>query len=155
MLDMQSPININTSQCRDASQRNPLRLYGKKAARKPVTCVVEETETGVQMTWDSEVETTVRFSEHTYKLEQFHLHFPAEHKINGFACEAELHLVHTCATPDDEEMANTPQRHLVIAVFFALGRKKSKFLDAVIDRDNNTVAVKLKMLSLKVSISVG
>jgi len=57
-----------------------------------------------------------------YNLQQFHMHTPSEHKVNGVHYEMEMHFVHTLADDTDStEWSWTPKKYLIVAQFFKAG----------------------------------
>lgn len=70
----------------------------------------------------------------TYRLLQFHLHWPSEHTINGYSFPLELHLVHANEDLPEDELYNNDQGLVVVAVIF-------EFLPSEIGKTLTTISV--------------
>ena len=58
----------------------------------------------------------------TYKMKQFHMHTPSEHKVNGVHYDMEMHFVHVLDDATDTEgWSWTPKKVIVVAQFFKSG----------------------------------
>jgi carbonic anhydrase len=96
----QSPINIVTSSV-VPGLFTPL-LFGYK----PTTETVENTGHYIEVVYDSGSTLLIGPNpSDSYNLAQFHFHAPAEHTIDGFQADAEMHLVHTNALGDTAVVA--------------------------------------------------
>jgi carbonic anhydrase len=73
---------------------------------KPTKEVVENTGHYIEVVYDSGSTLVVGPNPtDSYSLSQFHFHAPAEHTIDGFQFDAEMHLVHTNALGDTAVVA--------------------------------------------------
>lgn len=147
----QSPVHIKTKDCVDFSQFKPLKLYRKETTPRLARCSVKSTGHCAQVDWRDAVPATIRLSNHKYELLQFHLHFPAEHRVDDEEFHvAELHLVHRNVDPEYIHDI------VVIAVFFDVG-DESPFLKSFFSKiptgddvdAEEEVSIQLDMLKLE------
>lgn len=118
----QSPVHIRTKDCVDFSHFHPLKLYREETTPKIAKCAIKNTGHCAQVDWKDVQKATIRLSNHKYELLQFHMHCPAEHKVDDEPFhKAELHLVHRNVDPE------YPHDIVVIAVFFDIGDESAFF----------------------------
>lgn len=113
--NMQSPININTHQLKhnDSKNNNDLTLSIQPKVKK-----VEDNGHAIEVKTSGNATINGRH----FTLEQFHIHTPSEHTINGKAYPAEIHFV---TKASDGRIA-------VIASFVEIG-KENKAIAAIED----------------------
>lgn len=94
----QSPIDLDTDRITYA-ELPPLTL-------QYVETTLRITNTGHTVEYDVDPGSTLSLDGILYELEQFHVHTPSEHGMNGIHPDLELHLVHTRG-----------DQHVVVALF--------------------------------------
>lgn len=119
---IQSPINILTSNLREASRHEieVTSIHDDKA-----TAVVNKGHT-IELEFDPGTE--VNFDGKNYDFKQAHFHTPSEHQIDGMTFPMEMHFVSEKKNQD----SNKPE-YLVIAAFFKMG-KENKFISGFINK---------------------
>lgn len=110
--------------CRKGKRQSPINLKNAERRKKPslkikygssqVTVVNRKRSTQVNTTGGQ-----LTLGSRTYRLQQFHVHTPAEHTIRGNRRAAEIHLVHRA--PNKNELA-------VIALLVRQGGEKNPAL---------------------------
>jgi len=83
--DNQSPINLTGT----TPPRNPRSM---ELSYSPAKSTVEDTGHLIQVNLNDAG--TLKYGRKTYTLEQFHVHMPSEHTLDGTAFPGEVHLVH-------------------------------------------------------------
>lgn len=96
----QSPVDIPTSKVK--SNPNLKMTFAYNSIKLKIT------NNGHSVEVDGKGGGSVQFDGKTYDLRQFHFHTPCEHKVDGKAYTAELHLVHQDADG----------KFLVVGIFF-------------------------------------
>lgn len=118
---MQSPINIDTNQISAVSPDNGVIKFNDRSFVKNV----ENTGLNIKVTSDGEILVNGR----TFKLEQFHFHYPSEHTINGKHFPMEAHFVNKAQDG----------RIVVIAVFFVVGTENPGFKEILQNIDKTDI----------------
>ncbi len=101
----QSPVNIDTSKL--VADKLPELIFSYRSKERPDFINNGHTLQHQQEEDGSEIEVAGKH----YKLEQFHLHSPSEHTVDGKYFPVELHMVHKA---EDGEVA-------VLAIFYKAG----------------------------------
>jgi carbonic anhydrase len=130
---IQSPINILTSNLREASKHE---IEVTSIHDDHVTAVVNKGHT-IELEFDAGTEVT--FDEKSYDFIQAHFHTPSEHQIDGITFPMEMHFV-----SEKKNQDNKKPEYLVIAAFFKMGRE-NKFISGFINKipvhENDTVSL--------------
>lgn len=127
--DMQSPINIETSEAETMSEDGSLTLNYLEDA-------IDVVDNGHSIEIEDGGQALI--AGRSFELAQFHLHSPSEHTLDGEYFPIELHFVHKA---QDGRLA-------VIAVFFKEGAANATFeeiLDDVKANEETTVASGLRL----------
>ena len=130
---IQSPINILTSNLREASRHEieVTSVHDDKA-----TAVVNKGHT-IELEFDPG--TKVNFDGKTYDFKQAHFHTPSEHQIDGMTFPMEMHFV---CQGKEQDTANP--EYLVLAIFFKMGQENkfiSGFIDKIPTHEDDTVSL--------------
>ena len=130
---IQSPINILTSNLREASRHE---IEVTSIHDDHATAVVNKGHT-IELEFDPGTE--VNFDGKVYDFKQAHFHTPSEHQIDGMTFPMEMHFV--CERKEQD--SDNPE-YLVIAIFFKMGLENkfiSGFIDKIPTHEDDTVSL--------------
>ena len=130
---IQSPINILTSNLREASKHE---IEVTSIHDDHATAVVNKGHT-IELEFDPG--TKVTFDGKVYDFKQAHFHTPSEHQIDGMTFPMEMHFVN-----ERKHQESSNPEYLVIATFFKMGME-NKFISIFINKmpahENDTVSL--------------
>ena len=130
---IQSPINIITSNLREASKHE---IEVTSIHDDHATAVVNKGHT-IELEFDPG--TKVTFDGKVYDFKQAHFHTPSEHQIDGMTFPMEMHFVN-----ERKHQESSNPEYLVIAAFFKMGMENkfiSRFINKIPAHENDTVSL--------------
>jgi len=114
----QSPIDVIDSAVKTDSSLKPLKFINYDVPLKNL--VMKNNGHSIEVTIPKEANVSISSPSLpvSYRLIQFHFHWPSEHSINGYEFPLELHLVHAHSQLSDEENKKNKDGLVVVAVLF-------------------------------------
>ncbi len=119
---LQSPVNILSSDAKDAEHRIALNYHDAEPN------FLKNTGHSIQLDFPSG--SSITFGGEVYELKQIHFHTPSEHQIDGVTFPMESHVVNMIEPKKRKE----EPRYLVLAFMYRMGRENlfiERFLEQV------------------------
>ena len=123
-------LNPDWAKCSDGKRQSAINLSAPARANYPAITYSYQPEPFEVVNNGHAIEvqadqsrSSVELSGKTYVLDQFHLHAPSEHKLNGHLMPMEIHIVH-----------QTPDKQLAVVAVFVVPGKANPAFDQIVSK---------------------